>query len=323
MLPNKRVSNVSTTADGVVVRCRDGTSYDGSIIIGADGAHSFIRDQMRTLALQSSATEGVNDEKPFLTTYNAMWVRFPTMSGLRPGNANETHGPDAAIQLFAGEETSVIGIYARLDEPTRERQRYTQADEEAFVDRWGHLPLSHDLTVRKAYEARVGAGLVSLEEGVVSHWSWDRIVLAGDAAHKFTPSTAAGCNNGIVDVVVLANELHKVVAAARAQSGGSGVPAKEQIAAAFKAYQDARYAVVVSGQAGASRATAAATWYNTVNRFTDRHVISSATVQKVFMHLGAFGIAKTPVLDYVEGEEHMNGKFPWIQQIKSAAVEAQ
>jgi 2-polyprenyl-6-methoxyphenol hydroxylase-like FAD-dependent oxidoreductase len=270
------------------------------------------------LAIQaSSPAEEINEEKPFLATYQAMWVRFPTMSGLKPGDCNETHGPGAAIQLFAGEETTVIGIYARMDEPTRERQRFTQADEEAFVERWGHLPLSHGLTVRASYEARVGAGLVSLEEGVVDHWGWDRIVLAGDAAHKFTPSTAAGCNNGIVDVVVLANELHKIV-----QDAAGLAPSKEQIASAFKAYQDARYAAVVAGRNGASRATAAATWYNKSNRFVDRHIMGSAKFQKVLMHLGGSGIAKTPVLDFVEGEEHMNGKFPWVQQIRPVSLKA-
>jgi 2-polyprenyl-6-methoxyphenol hydroxylase-like FAD-dependent oxidoreductase len=233
MLPNKRVATITTTATGVEVACRDGTTYTGSILVGADGAHSLIRDQMRGLALQDDATpaEAVNPEHPFLTTYNAMWIRFPTTQGLKPGDAGETHGTDAAIQLFAGEDSAVVGIYARLPEPTEERIRWTAQDEARFVERWGHLRVSDGWTVKDTYEQRIGAGLVSLEEGVVPHWSWNRIVLAGDAAHKFTPSTAAGCNNGILDVVVLANELHRMVEASAA--GGRADPSAAEIEAAF------------------------------------------------------------------------------------------
>ena len=39
----KQIVNIETLGNGVVVSCNDGTSYDGSIVIGADGAHSTIR----------------------------------------------------------------------------------------------------------------------------------------------------------------------------------------------------------------------------------------------------------------------------------------
>ena len=111
---NKKVINISTTPNGVVVECADGTSYKGSVVIGADGAHSRVRRIMRALAVQAELPEAdINDELPFLTTYRAMWIRFPTQADLHPGNATETHGKDCTIQTFAGEGTSVIGMYER------------------------------------------------------------------------------------------------------------------------------------------------------------------------------------------------------------------
>ena len=65
-------------------------------------------------------------------------------------------------------------------------------DEEAIVKRWDSLPIipSGKLTLGEAYRSRTESGMISLEEGVVDHWSWaGRIALCGDAAHKFTPST--------------------------------------------------------------------------------------------------------------------------------------
>lgn len=319
MFPNKKVSNVTTSSTGVTVSCTDGTSYNGSIIIGADGAHSRVRQQMRTLAMQSSngANIGINEENPFLTTFRALWLRFPTNIGLKPGQAHETHGDRLGIQLFAGEDTGVMGLYERLPKPTQDRHRYTEEDEEALIDRWGHLPLSNGLTVRDAWDAKLYAGYVDLEEGVVEHWSWDRIVLAGDAAHKYTPSLGSGCNTGIADVVVLVNELHRMLSADTAESAEKrhGEPTIEELTAAFKTYQEARHAPVTAGCQQSGNATAMATWQSTFMKVFDKYVMANQSVQKYFMNRGAINTAKSPVLDFVYGPEPMTGAVPWVQLI--------
>ncbi|KAH8596207.1 hypothetical protein B0O99DRAFT_510722 [Bisporella sp. PMI_857] len=319
LLPNKKVTDLSTGPDGVTVTCADGTSYSGTVIVGADGAHSKVRDLMRTAALQTGSSNkrsDINEEKPFLTTYRAMWVRFPTVAPIKAGDASETHGHDCTLQLFAGEKTSVIGIYERMDKSTREGVRYSQTDEEKFVERWGHLPvIQGGMTIRDAYTNRTQAGMVNLEEGILKRWSWDRIVLAGDAAHKFTPSTGAGCNNGIVDVVALANELYHAFRDVRV-SDPDAFPDKDQILAAFNDYQQERFDTVKDGLASASQATGAATWSDITHKFVDRHVLSKQSLQKFFSNRNAPTLARTPVFEYVEGEEQMVGKFPWAHPIK-------
>ena len=306
MFANKKVAAISTTADGVTVRCADGTSYEGSIVIGADGAHSRVRSLMRNLADVSD--DDVNEEHPFLTTYRAFWIRFPTQADLQPGDSLETHGPGCAIQTFVGEGTSVIGMYERMDEATRTPPRYNAADQAAFIERWGHLPVSSRLTVRQAYESREEAGMVNLEEGVVKHWGRDRVVLVGDAAHKFTPSTGQGCNNGIQDIASLVNELRRAVR--NAPEGAA--PSRDAVAGAFRAYQAARHANVEAGCEGAGRVTATATWHSTAYKLVDQYVISRAAVQKFIMAQGAKGIAAAPVLDFIGTEGFPEGKVPWV-----------
>ena len=275
---------------------------------------------MRALAVAAQLPEAdLNDELPFLTSYRAMWVRFPTQADLRPGDATETHGPDCTIQTFAGEGTSVIGMYERMPEPTRDAPRYDAADEAAFVRRWGHLPLSDRLTVGDAYASRVQAGLVNLEEGVVQHWGWDRIVLVGDAAHKFTPSTGAGCNNGMADVAVLVNELHKVVLAAAAAVPPAPVSA-EQVDAAIDGYQHARHEAVEAGRQQAGQATDTATWKTPTFRLVDRFVMPCHRVQKFFMHKAAPRIARAPVLDFVPVGDAPKGKVPWAPVVSVVEI---
>ena len=227
----------------------------------------------------------------------------------------------------------MIAIYERLNKPTRERIRFGPDDEAAFVARWGDLPLAKDLTVREAYAMKLQAGLVGLEEGVVRTWSWGgRVVLVGDAAHKFTPSTGAGCNNGMVDVVVLVNELYAVLG-----GGGGGLSQdrrggkkeeeekderEEAIAKAFEAYQTKRHGAVEKFCAESGKATDASTWKNGLVKFLDVHVLPYRRVQRFFLDRVAPEIANTPVLEFVEdGETLPAGRVPWVESSAGARAE--
>lgn len=185
---NKKVADIVETESGVEVSCTDGSVYQGTIVVGADGVHSMVRRKMRDLAL-SKDTQLANEEKPFLTTFKCLWIRFPTPLGMSAGECSETHGPMASTQLFTGEESAVAGVYVRLEEPKRDSARYGESDEAEVLNRWAHLPISAngDLTLGDVYKNRLQSGLVDLEEGVLENWHFDgRLVLVGDSCHKFT-----------------------------------------------------------------------------------------------------------------------------------------
>ncbi|KAK3046456.1 hypothetical protein LTR09_012040 [Extremus antarcticus] len=310
LLGNKKLSEITPTANGVVVTCADGSSYEGSIVIGADGAHSLVRDLMRKLSLEKASSEQVNAEHPFLTTYRALWVRFPRPTAIPVGTVSETHGTKLATQSFYGEETGVIGAYERMEAPTTDRIRYSQEDQEALIKRWGHLPVSSgsvNLTLGDVYDSRLESGLVSLEEGVVENWSWNgRVTLAGDAAHKFTPSTGAGCNNGMVDIVALVTELQTICSKTSDSALSSSA-----VDSAFRAYQSTRYNAVVSECAGASMATAAATWQTVIHKFVDRRIICRHAITKFLISRGAKSAARSTALDSAASEPRGSAGQPF------------
>lgn len=292
ILTNKRLQRIVSLPDGLEVTCTDGTSFSGTTLLGADGAHSQVRAQMRSLALEYGSAE-VNDEQPYLTTFQAIWIRIPVDDRITPGLTCETHGRGATTQFFAGEETAVLGLYEPLPKPTRERRRFTLADEQALVDRWSSLPLipSGSLTLGEAYRLKLQSGMISLEEGVVDHWSWaGRIALAGDAAHKFTPQTGDGCNSGIIDVLTLMDEMYHTFYEARRRTGDTqAVPSRAEIAKTFQQYQAIRIVTARSGCDRSGRATAAALWTTAIDKFVDCHVISYPSVQR---YIASEGIKK-------------------------------
>lgn len=337
LLPNKKVSSLHRTEEGVVVKCTDGTSYEGALVIGADGAYSAVRKHMATMGGQQDAQgqEGNDEDLPYLTTYRCFWMRFPRLPGIAPGDMTESHGPQATTQYFASEDSAVVAVYERLPQPTRRPpRRYSDKDEAAFVARWGHLPLADNpsyrnaegirvLTLGEAYAHRIQTGFINLEEGVVADWSrGGRAVLVGDAAHKFTPSTGAGCNNGIVDVVVLVNKLHKILATAAAVGNSSGsvknnasVVPEDELAAAFREYQEARFDTVTLGCGLSGRATGTASWATPWAKFMDLYVLSVDLVLRYFLRWAAAKTALTPVFDFIEGEDTVVGKYPWVHKI--------
>lgn len=46
VLLNKKVIKVDHSDQGVSVQCRDGTTYAGNVVIGADGVYSTVRNEM-------------------------------------------------------------------------------------------------------------------------------------------------------------------------------------------------------------------------------------------------------------------------------------
>ncbi|KAK8109191.1 hypothetical protein PG984_014992 [Apiospora sp. TS-2023a] len=324
LLPNKKVSSLQRTEDGVVVKCTDGTSYEGALVIGADGAYSAVRKHMATMdgPQEDDDDKEKGKEPPYLTTYRCFWLRFPRLPGIAPGDMTESHGPGATTQYFASEDSAVVAVYERLPQPTRRPpRRYTEEDEAAFVERWGHLPLNDvGLTLGGAYAHRVQTGLVNLEEGVVADWSrGGRAVLVGDAAHKFTPSTGAGCNNGIVDVAVLVNKLRHIFLGTtdinNNNNNNNAVPKENELAAAFREYQEARFQTVTFGCGLSGRATNNASWATPWGRFMDVYVLSVDLALRLLMRLAAGPTARTPVFDFIEGEETVVGKYPWVYKI--------
>ncbi|KAJ6780175.1 hypothetical protein PWT90_04403 [Aphanocladium album] len=308
VLCNKEILEIEETANGVTAICSDNTRYEADMIIGADGVHSRVRAHINKMGMEQ-ATEALAENVSFFkASYICLWMRFPT-EGLLVGSTFETHGIGASTQMFVSPDYAVAGIYERLRQPMTKHRKFTQKDEEALIDRWRNLPLCTDrnVTLGRMYDRKIASGLTVLPEGVHATWSSKgRSVLVGDAAHVFTPITGAGCNNGIMDVVVLINKMHSVMSMPT-----RGTDARE-LCAAFDAYQSYRFKKVSSECQVASSVAATATWQSTIRRLADQYVISLGWVQSLIARQVAVEISQAPCFQFLPADEHVRGKIPWV-----------
>lgn len=77
-------------------------------------------------------------------------------------------------------------LFVKAPELTRTPNcpRFTDQHAESCIEKYGHSLVGPGYTIKDLWDARVKATMVSLEEGVIKHWSHNRVVLMGDAVHK-------------------------------------------------------------------------------------------------------------------------------------------
>ncbi|KAF4996344.1 hypothetical protein FDECE_12488 [Fusarium decemcellulare] len=305
----KKLAGIESSENGVTVSCADGSVYEGSLVIGADGVHSKTRKMMRKLALEDNPTQDWEPEEPFVSSYKCMWASFQK-PGKEGGQNYDTQHQNKSVMYISGRARSWIFLYEKLPEPTSARASYSEKDMEAFAEGFQDFPITETLKVKDLWDKRLQPGMANLEEGVADHWSWNRIVLVGDACHKFTPNAGLGLNNGIQDVVMLCNSLQKTVSA--------GDTSQRVLNEIFHEYQKVRKEKLQSDASRSAGMTRMQAWENTKYYLLSRYVMSSPLVEHLLIEfLASRGMREAPVLDYVPCEEPLKGKVAWTHAMPS------
>ncbi|KAH8802421.1 flavoprotein monooxygenase [Xylogone sp. PMI_703] len=314
VLTNKKVVDIETSRTGVKVTCADGSVYQASIVIGADGVHSKARHSMRDIALRDNPLQAWDPEEPFISTYKLLFGAFPSPS--ESGLGYDTQSQDKSVMYLSGSERAWFFLYKKLPEPTRERIVYTDQDIQALAEEFAEYPLTQTVKVKDVWPQMLGAGMTNLQEGIVQHWHLGRIVLVGDACHKLTTHLGLGFNNGVQDIVVLCNILRKIIHATP-----DGDPHVSTLTEAFEKYEAVRKSLdssLMADLANSGQETRMHAWANTAQYIWSRYLIVPKCVENMVMEsLISPELRKGQVLDYVPKEEPMNGKLSWLYPMKA------
>ncbi|OHW89755.1 FAD binding domain-containing protein [Colletotrichum incanum] len=149
-------------------------------------------------------------------------------------------------------------FYVKLPSITRMPNcpRFTDEDAHALVSQYGKTVLGPGYTLQTLWDSRIRATLAPLEEGVAKKWSYGRVVLAGDAVHKFTVNAGLGANTAYEGTTRLVNGLHDLLQ-------DHPQPTQCELASMFSAYeqtQRSKAEFVLKISAAVTRYEAQDTW---------------------------------------------------------------
>ncbi|RYP82345.1 hypothetical protein DL770_005604 [Monosporascus sp. CRB-9-2] len=214
VIPGARIVSVSEDHQGVHVTTSDGRQFTGDILVGADGAHSFVRQEMWRLARLTAPGYFSDDE---INNIKCNWITLFGISTLRdpritPGSANTTfgHGMSYGV-LSGGNGRNYFFLNKALPRELEGREicRYTESNRDALAkEHWNDF-LQHDIRFGDLFESSVRAVLTPLQGYIFPKWHCGRIITLGDAAHKLHVVTGHGAMMCIEDAAVLVNQLMK------------------------------------------------------------------------------------------------------------------
>ena len=99
---NKKVTAIKKTPTGVSVSCSDNTTYDGHILIGADGAYSTVRQKLYS-EMEAEGVLPKSDAEDLAMPYVCM---VGTTTPRDPKKYPELEGPTTHIHHVIGDGTS-------------------------------------------------------------------------------------------------------------------------------------------------------------------------------------------------------------------------
>ncbi|KAF9900419.1 hypothetical protein EC991_007353 [Linnemannia zychae] len=223
---SKKVLSFQQNREGVMVRFSDNTTIHGDILVGADGAHSAVRQHLyKTLEKQGLLPKA--DTKEMSRGYISLVGTTDALDATKyPGIARED---SESFYIIGDKKTPYswvtfavpgnricwnvvvqVGILDIADEQFKSSDWVPQQNQKLldsirhFKSPYGDLGVLFDATpidkVSKVY----------FEDMLFETWNHGRTVLIGDAAHKLLPSSGAGAVNALQDAVLLANHLYDI-----------------------------------------------------------------------------------------------------------------
>lgn len=183
----------------VILRLEDGRQIEGDVLIGADGVHSTVRQQL------------FGKDNPRFTGEIAWRGLIPVASlpdRMRGSVTSNWIGPRGSVTMYPvrrGELLNFAGLVERDDWRVESWIEQGSTDE-CLRDFTGWHPDIHFLI--RNIEAPFKFALFLREP--LQRWSVGRVSLLGDACHATTPYLGQGLNMALEDSIVLARCLDEV-----------------------------------------------------------------------------------------------------------------
>ncbi|KAL9561360.1 hypothetical protein ACKAV7_014715 [Fusarium commune] len=310
VLEGARVEDIIAEGSTVRLILTDGREFTGDLVVGADGVHSKVRELMWDMA--NKAVPGMvplEEKQSIKTAYSAMIGLSTPVPGLERFQAVENTSHDTLSFLIICQPQWVSWqVFRKLPEHQKscwpDRKKFTEEDMQALSDKIADYPVTEKVKFGELWKRRTRAQMISLEEGVLDHWFFGRIVMAGDALHKATPNSGLGGSTAMEDAASIANAIHKL-----SVTHPNRKPTDDEIHDELQDYQTTRIRRVKKIVEVAGEVTRKQAYDGWVNYFSYRWLLPFIGMECI-AHKTAKLCAGAPKLTYVQfGEE--KGLLDW------------
>ncbi len=196
---NKKLVGLTERADGATLEFADGGTADASVVIGADGVHSVVREIL------------LGAEKPRFTGRVAYRTTYPAslLGDAEIDDCAKWWGPDRHIVIYyVNPRRDEIYFVTSTPEPDFEVESWSaKGDLDALRDAYKDFHPN----VRAVLDACPDVHKWALfERDPLPTWGSNRVTLLGDACHPMTPYMAQGASSAIEDAAILSRCLDGV-----------------------------------------------------------------------------------------------------------------
>ncbi|KAG9061274.1 hypothetical protein KI688_007612 [Linnemannia hyalina] len=223
---SKKIVTLDQDEDGVTVTFDDNTTAHGDILVGADGAHSAVRQHLYK-ALEKDGLLPKSDTEDTSKGYISL---VGMTNALDPVTYPGVLEKESEAFFMVGDKDTPytwvtftipgnricwniviqLGLSSTADEHAVSLD-WTNQDNKKMLDEIRHFKTPYG-TMGDLFDATdiEKVSKVYFEDKLFETWTHGRTVLIGDAAHMLLPSSGAGAVNAMQDAVLLANHLYDI-----------------------------------------------------------------------------------------------------------------
>jgi hypothetical protein len=112
----KQIAKVDHREDGVTVTCNDGTTVSGDVLVGCDGVHSVVRNEMWRLAhLHEQKAFDPSDMNLLFAEYQCLFGISSETKGIVDGEVTVNHDVDFSTMVIGGMEKVYWFMFKKMD----------------------------------------------------------------------------------------------------------------------------------------------------------------------------------------------------------------